>query len=73
MSNLELEIRGYIVIFGMAFLISFLSGCGNTISGIGSDITSVGKKVVTWQESKSEPKQKVILEDSGVNIRKVDK
>ncbi len=73
MKSLELEIRSYIIVFGLTFIVTFLSGCGNTISGIGSDITSVGKKVITWQESKSEPKQKVILEDSGVNIRKVDK
>ena len=45
MSNLELEIRSYIIIFGMAFLISFLSGCGNTISGVGKDISDVGAKV----------------------------
>ena len=38
MSNLELEIRSYIIIFGMAFLISFLSGCGNTMSGFKTDI-----------------------------------
>jgi len=29
-----------------------LTACGNTISGIGSDITSVGKKVTDWQDSK---------------------
>ena len=56
MSNLELEIRSYIVIFGMVFLISFLSGCGNTITGVGKDISDVGAKVTDWQNKKSEEK-----------------
>ena len=30
MSNLELEIRSYIIIFGVAFLIGILSGCQHT-------------------------------------------
>ena len=57
MSNLELEIRSYIIIFGMAFLIGILSGCGNTISGIGKDITSVGAKVTDWQNKKPVEKE----------------
>ena len=56
MSNLELEIRSYIIIFGMSFLISFLSGCGNTISGVGKDISDVGAKMTDWQNKKSEEK-----------------
>ena len=56
MSNLELEIRSYIIIFGMAFLISFLSGCGNTITGVGKDFSDVGAKVTDWQNKKSEEK-----------------
>ena len=56
MSNLELEIRSYIIIFGMAFLISFLSGCGNTITGVGKDISDVGTKVTAWQNEKLEEK-----------------
>ena len=40
----------------MAFLISFLSGCGNTISGVGKDISDVGAKVTDWQNKKSEEK-----------------
>ena len=56
MSNLELEIRSYIVIFGMAFLISFLSACGNTITGVGKDISDVGAKMTDWQNKKSEEK-----------------
>ncbi len=43
----------------MTILVIGLSACGNTITGIGEDITSVGNKVTTWQESKSEsPKVK---------------
>ena len=40
----------------MAFLISFLSGCGNTISGVGKDISDVGAKMTDWQNKKSEEK-----------------
>ena len=40
----------------MAFLISFLSGCGNTITGVGKDISDVGAKVTDWQNKKSEEK-----------------
>ena len=61
MSNLELEIRSYIIIFGMAFMISFLSGCGNTISGVGKDISDVGTKMTDWQNKKSEEKTDLCL------------
>ena len=54
--NLETEIRGYIIIFGMAFLIGILSGCGNTITGVGKDISDVGAKMTDWQNKKSEEK-----------------
>lgn len=40
----------YIMIVGMAFV---LGACGNTISGIGKDITHAGTKVTKWQESPS--------------------
>ncbi len=46
--------------FVVVLMMLGLAGCGNTISGIGSDITSVGKKVTDWQNSKSEsPKTEV--------------
>ena len=51
MKSLELEIRSYIIVFGIAFLVGFLSGCGNTISGVGKDITDVGTKITNWQNS----------------------
>ena len=54
--NLETEIRTYITIFGMAFLIGILSGCGNTITGVGKDISDVGAKMTDWQNKKSEEK-----------------
>ena len=45
-------------IIGISFMIVFLAGCGNTISGVGQDIQYVGTKVTTWQNEK--PKEKVI-------------
>ena len=55
--DLETEIRGYIIIFGIAFLVGVLSGCGNTITGVGKDISDVGTKVTAWQNEKSEEKK----------------
>ena len=55
--DLETEIRGYIIIFGMAFLVGVLSGCGNTITGVGKDISDVGTKVTAWQNEKPSVKK----------------
>ena len=49
--------RSEVYIYGVAmvvasFMIVFLSGCGNTISGVGKDITQVGDKVTAWQNEK---------------------
>ena len=44
-----------------SFMIVFLSGCGNTISGVGKDITQVGDKVTAWQNEK--PIKKVVVEE----------
>ena len=44
----------YIVIMILALGVS---ACGNTISGIGKDITTVGTKVSEWQNKKSEEKK----------------
>ena len=41
-----------------SFMIVFLGGCGNTISGVGKDITQVGDKVTAWQNE--EPTEKVV-------------
>ena len=43
-----------------SFMIVFLGGCGNTISGVGKDITQVGDKVTAWQNEK--PTNKVVIE-----------
>ena len=55
--------RSEVYIYGVAmvvasFMIVFLAGCGNTISGVGQDIQYVGTKVTTWQNEKS--KEKVV-------------
>ena len=44
-----------------SFMIVFLGGCGNTISGVGKDITQVGDKVAAWQNEK--PTEKVVVEE----------
>ena len=33
----------------LAVLVISLSGCGNTINGLGKDISDVGTKVTDWQ------------------------
>ena len=43
----------FLGIAGLSAMI-VLSGCGNTISGIGKDITTVGTKVSEWQNKKSD-------------------
>ena len=57
--------RSEVYIYGVAmvvasFKIVFLGGCGNTISGVGKDITQVGDKVTAWQNEK--PTNKVVIE-----------
>ena len=41
-----------------SFMIVFLGGCGNTISGVGKDIEDVGDKITIWQNKSSEKKEK---------------
>ncbi len=58
--------RSEVYIYGVAmvvasFMIVFLSGCGNTISGVGKDITQVGDKVTAWHNEK--PIKKVVVEE----------
>jgi len=53
--------KSEVYIYGVAMvaaslMIVFLAGCGNTISGIGKDITQVGDKVTVWQNEKSTKK-----------------
>ena len=48
MKSLELEIRSYIIVFGLTFMITFLSGCGQTIQGVGKDIQELGQTVTSF-------------------------
>jgi len=55
--------RSEVYIYGVAmvvasFMIVFLGGCGNTISGVGKDIEDVGDKITIWQNKSSEKKEK---------------
>ena len=34
-----------------------LSGCGNTITGFGKDVSTVGEKVTKWQNTPSEKEE----------------
>ncbi|SVB33184.1 uncharacterized protein METZ01_LOCUS186038 [marine metagenome] len=40
-----------------SLMIVFLGGCGNTISGVGKDISQVGDKVTAWQSEKPSDKK----------------
>jgi len=57
MKKSEVYLYG-VAMVAASFMIVFLGGCGNTISGVGKDITDVGTKVSAWQNEKS--KQKVV-------------
>ena len=41
----------------LAVLALGLSGCGNTITGLGKDISTVGDKVTKWQNTPSEKEE----------------
>jgi len=55
MKKSEVYIYG-VAMVAASFMIVFLAGCGNTISGVGQDIQDVGTKVTAWQNEKSEEK-----------------
>tara|TARA_R110001583_G_scaffold191311_1_gene356362 strand:- start:401 stop:574 length:174 start_codon:yes stop_codon:yes gene_type:complete len=40
----------------LAVLVISLSGCGNTINGLGKDISDVGTKVTDWQNKPAKVK-----------------
>ena len=44
----------YIIVMVLAL---GLSGCGNTINGLGKDISTVGEKVTKWQNTPSEKEE----------------
>ena len=56
MKSLELEIRSYIIVFGLTFMVVFLNGCGQTVQGVGKDIMELGQSVVDMgkEEKKSD-------------------
>ena len=59
MKKSEVYLYG-VAMVAASFMIVFLGGCGNTISGVGKDITQVGAKVTAWQNEK--PTEKVVEE-----------
>ena len=46
-----------------SFMIVFLAGCGNTVTGVGKDISHVGKKITAWQDEPSETSTKEVKHD----------
>tara|TARA_Y100001963_G_C6647348_1_gene383955 strand:- start:7 stop:207 length:201 start_codon:yes stop_codon:yes gene_type:complete len=48
--------RAIVVTIGLVGIAIALGACGNTISGVGKDISDVGSKVTAWQNSKDEVK-----------------
>ena len=49
-------------IIGISLMIVFLGGCGNTITGMGKDITDVGVKVTAWQYENPFAEKEVVEE-----------
>ena len=47
----------------VAVLALALSGCGNTITGFGKDISTVGEKVTKWQNTPSEKEEVNVSKD----------
>ena len=45
-----------------SFMIVFLGGCGNTITGMSKDITDVGVKVTAWQYENPFAEKEVVEE-----------
>ena len=62
------------MIMGVALM---LGACGNTITGIGKDVSSVGAKVTKWQESsstKTPSKEEVkVVKETLAKVKGVDK
>ena len=50
----------YIIVMVLAL---GLSGCGNTITGLGKDISTVGGKVTKWQNTPSEKEEVDVKKD----------
>ena len=62
MRKSEVYIYG-IAMVAASLMIVFLAGCGNTITGVGKDITDVCNKVTTWQNKPSETSTKKVKND----------
>ena len=45
------------MIIVMVLALGLLAGCGNTITGLGKDISTVGDKVTKWQNTPSEKEE----------------
>ena len=56
MKKSEVYIYGVSMVVA-SLMIVFLGGCGNTISGVGKDISQVGDKVTAWQSEKPSDKK----------------
>ena len=46
-----------------SLMIVFLAGCGNTVTGVGKDISHVGEKITAWQNEPSETSTKKVKND----------
>ena len=44
-------------------LVIGLSACGNTITGLGKDISGVGSKITAWQNESTDVETKPTLKD----------
>jgi len=63
MKKSEVYLYG-VAMVAASFMIVFLAGCGNTISGVGQDIKDVGTKVSAWQNEKPTEKKVVVVEEN---------
>ena len=51
------------MIIVMVLALGLLSGCGNTITGLGKDISTVGEKVTVWQNTPSKKEEVDVKKD----------
>ena len=42
------------LVLSVFFAMLVVTGCGNTITGVGKDIQDAGTKITEWQKSKSD-------------------
>ena len=59
------------MIIVMVLAVGLLAGCGNTITGLGKDISTVGEKVTVWQNTPSkEEKVSTLSKKEEVDVKK---